>query len=41
MDLTDLYTNGEEALRQREIGRLLDGVETGFILKHDRTILDR
>ena len=41
MDLTDLYTKGEEVLRQREIGQLLDGVETGFILKHDRTILDR
>jgi isopentenyl diphosphate isomerase/L-lactate dehydrogenase-like FMN-dependent dehydrogenase len=41
MDLTDLYTKGEEALRQREIGHLLDGVETGFILKHDRVILDR
>jgi isopentenyl diphosphate isomerase/L-lactate dehydrogenase-like FMN-dependent dehydrogenase len=41
MDLTDLYSKGEEALRQREIGHLLDGVETGFILKHDRFILDR
>jgi isopentenyl diphosphate isomerase/L-lactate dehydrogenase-like FMN-dependent dehydrogenase len=41
MDLTDLYSKGEEALRQREIGHLLDGVETGFILKHDRLILDR
>ncbi len=41
MDLTDLYSKGEEALRQREIGHLLDGVETGFILRHDRLILDR
>jgi isopentenyl diphosphate isomerase/L-lactate dehydrogenase-like FMN-dependent dehydrogenase len=41
MDLAELYTKGEEALRQREIGQLLDGVETGFILKHDRVILDR
>lgn len=41
MDLTDLYTKGEEALRQREIGQLLDGVETGFILGHDRRVLDR
>jgi isopentenyl diphosphate isomerase/L-lactate dehydrogenase-like FMN-dependent dehydrogenase len=40
MDLTDVYTKGEEALRQREVGHLLDGVETGFILKHDRAILD-
>jgi 4-hydroxymandelate oxidase len=41
MDLTDLYAKGEEALRQREIGQLLDGVETGFALRHDRFILDR
>ena len=41
MELTDLYQKGEELLRQRDIGFLLDGVETGFILEHDRLILDR
>lgn len=41
MDLTDLYEKGEALLRQSDIGLLLDGVETGFILKHDRRILDR
>jgi len=41
MELTDLYEKGEELLRQKDIGVLLDGVETGFILTHDRLILDR
>jgi isopentenyl diphosphate isomerase/L-lactate dehydrogenase-like FMN-dependent dehydrogenase len=41
MELTDLYKKGEELLRQRNIGFLLDGVETGYILNHDRIILDR
>ncbi|UCF82125.1 MAG: alpha-hydroxy-acid oxidizing protein [Desulfobacteraceae bacterium] len=41
MELTDLYQRGEELLRQKDIGFLLDGVETGFILEHDRLILDR
>ena len=41
MELTDLYEKGEALLRQRDIGFLLDGVETGFILEHDRLILDR
>jgi len=40
-ELTDLYKKGEERLRQRDIGFLLDGVETGFILNHDRLVLDR
>lgn len=41
MDLTDLYQKGEALLRQKDIGVLLDGVETGFVLAHDRKILDR
>jgi isopentenyl diphosphate isomerase/L-lactate dehydrogenase-like FMN-dependent dehydrogenase len=41
MDLTDLYQQGETLLRQRDIGLLLDGVETGFVLSHDRKILDQ
>jgi (S)-2-hydroxy-acid oxidase len=41
MDLTEIYEKGEALLRQRDIGLLLDGVETGFILKHDRMVLDR
>ena len=41
MELTDLYQKGEALLRQRDIGLLLDSVETGFILEHDRLILDR
>jgi 4-hydroxymandelate oxidase len=41
MDLTELYQKGEELLRQRDIGVFLDSVETGFILSHDRRVLDR
>jgi (S)-2-hydroxy-acid oxidase len=41
MDLTDLYLQGESLLRQKDIGFLLDGVETGFVLSHDRKILDQ
>jgi 4-hydroxymandelate oxidase len=41
MDLTELYQKGEELLRKRDIGVLLDGVETGFILSHNRRVLDR
>lgn len=41
MSLTDLYHKGERLLRQRDIGFLVDGVETGFVLSHDRLILDR
>jgi isopentenyl diphosphate isomerase/L-lactate dehydrogenase-like FMN-dependent dehydrogenase len=41
MELTELYERGETLLRQREIGVLLDGVETGFVLIHDRKVLDR
>jgi len=41
VELTDLYQKGESLLRQKDIGLLLDGVETGFILDHDRRVLDR
>jgi isopentenyl diphosphate isomerase/L-lactate dehydrogenase-like FMN-dependent dehydrogenase len=41
VELTDLYQKGEKLLRTKDIGFLLDGVETGFILAHDRRILDR
>jgi len=41
VDLTELYEKGEEKLRQRDIGITLGAVETGFILRHDRQVLDR
>jgi isopentenyl diphosphate isomerase/L-lactate dehydrogenase-like FMN-dependent dehydrogenase len=41
MDLTELYQKGETLLKQKDIGLLLDAVETGFVLNHDRRILDR
>ena len=41
MDLTELYQKGESLLRQRDIGFLLDGVETGFVFSHDRSVLNR
>jgi len=41
VELTDLYQKGEELIRQRDMGVLLDAVETGFIPTHDRRILDR
>jgi len=40
MGLAEIYQNGEKNLREKEIGWLLDGVETGFIFEHDRKILD-
>ncbi|MGD2184495.1 MAG: alpha-hydroxy acid oxidase [Desulfobacterales bacterium] len=41
MELTNIYQKGEQLLRGKEFGWLLDAVETGFILEHDRRILDR
>jgi 4-hydroxymandelate oxidase len=41
MNLTEIYEKGERMLREKDIGFLLDGVETGFILTHDRQVLDR
>jgi len=41
MDLTGLYEKGEEILRGRDIGFLLDGVETEFVLANNRWVIDR
>jgi isopentenyl diphosphate isomerase/L-lactate dehydrogenase-like FMN-dependent dehydrogenase len=41
MGLTEIYQKGEKLLREKEFGWLLDAVETGFIIEHDRRILDR
>ena len=41
MGLTDIYQKGENRLREKDYGWVLDAVETGFILAHDRRILDR
>ncbi len=41
MGVADIYRKGEKFLREKEYGWVLDAVETGFILEHDRRILDR
>jgi 4-hydroxymandelate oxidase len=41
MGLTEIYQEGEKILRGKEFGWVLDAVETGFIVEHDRRILDR
>jgi len=41
MGLTEIYQKGKKILREKEFGWVLDAVETGFILEHDRRILDR
>ena len=41
MGLTEIYQEGKKILRGKEFGWVLDAVETGFILEHDRRILDR
>jgi isopentenyl diphosphate isomerase/L-lactate dehydrogenase-like FMN-dependent dehydrogenase len=41
MGLTEIYQQGIKILRGKEFGWVLDAVETGFILEHDRRILDR
>jgi len=41
MELAEIYQKGEKLIREKEFGWLLDAVETGFILEHDRRILDR
>jgi isopentenyl diphosphate isomerase/L-lactate dehydrogenase-like FMN-dependent dehydrogenase len=41
MGLADIYQKGKKILGEKEFGWLLDAVETGFILEHDRRILDR
>jgi len=41
MDLTEIYDKGEAYFREKEFGRLMGYVETGFIEDNDRRILDR
>ncbi len=41
MRLGEIYQKGEAALRMRDIGWLLDGVETEFVISNNRHILDR
>jgi isopentenyl diphosphate isomerase/L-lactate dehydrogenase-like FMN-dependent dehydrogenase len=41
VELTEIYEKGEALLRQKDFGWLLGGVETGFVLVHDRRVLDR
>jgi isopentenyl diphosphate isomerase/L-lactate dehydrogenase-like FMN-dependent dehydrogenase len=41
MGLTEIYQKGRKILGEKEFGWALDAVETGFILEHDRRILDR
>jgi isopentenyl diphosphate isomerase/L-lactate dehydrogenase-like FMN-dependent dehydrogenase len=41
MGLTEIYQEGKKILRGKEFGWVLNAVETGFILEHDRRILDR
>ena len=40
MELSELYERGEKAIRRKAFGFLLDGVETQFILEHDRAVID-
>jgi isopentenyl diphosphate isomerase/L-lactate dehydrogenase-like FMN-dependent dehydrogenase len=41
MGLTEIYQKGKKILEEKEFGWALDAVETGFIFKHDRYILDK
>jgi isopentenyl diphosphate isomerase/L-lactate dehydrogenase-like FMN-dependent dehydrogenase len=41
MELTEMYQKGKGSLKERDIGILLAGVETEFILANNRRILDR
>ena len=41
MGLSEIYQEGKKILGKKEFGWVLDAVETGFILGHDRRILDR
>ncbi|MBW1781755.1 MAG: alpha-hydroxy-acid oxidizing protein [Deltaproteobacteria bacterium] len=41
MELTEVYRKGEAELRMRDIGFLLDGVETEFVMSNNRRVLDR
>ena len=41
MELTEIYRKGEAFFRDKDYGRLLEYVETGFIRENDRRVLDR
>lgn len=41
MELTEIYKKGEAELKTRDIGWLLDGVETEFVISNNRRVLDR
>ena len=40
MKLTEIYKQGKHYFKKKEFGFLLDYVESGFIRKHDRRIID-
>ena len=41
MELTEIYEKGKANLKERDIGFLLDGVETEFVMRNNRRIMDR
>jgi isopentenyl diphosphate isomerase/L-lactate dehydrogenase-like FMN-dependent dehydrogenase len=41
LELSEIYGLGASALQKREFGWLLSGVETEFVLTHNRRVLDR
>lgn len=41
MVLTEIYQKGETELKGRDIGWLLDGVETEFVMSNNRRVLDQ
>ncbi len=41
MELTEIYEKGKAILKERDIGFLLDGVETEFVMGNNRRVLDR
>jgi 4-hydroxymandelate oxidase len=41
MELKEIYQKGEDFFREKDFGRLLGYVETGFLQQNDREILDR
>ena len=40
MQLGEIYAKGEQVMREKGLAWLLGAVETGFILEHDRRVLD-
>ncbi len=40
MELTEIYQKGEKFFQDKEFGRLLDYVETGFIKENDRHVIN-